>query len=71
MGYLLFLGGVIFGSIITQLLWLRKTSKGKLKIDHSDPEKDVYRFEIGDIDDLSKKKYIYLNIDHNADLSQR
>lgn len=44
---------------------------GVLKIDHSDPEKDLYRFEIEDLDKLSKRKMIVLKIDHNADLSQK
>lgn len=44
---------------------------GTLKIDHSDPEKDLYRFEIDDLDDLSKKKRVILSIEHDADLSQK
>ena len=46
------------------------TARGTLRIDHSNPEKDVYRFEIDDLDKLSKKKYVELKIDHNANLSQ-
>ena len=44
---------------------------GPLKIDHSDPEKHLYRFEIDDLDDLSKKKRVILSIEHDADLSQK
>lgn len=44
---------------------------GTLKIDHSDPEKDLYRFEIDDLDDLSKKKRVILSIEHDANLSQK
>ena len=32
-----------------------KTVDGELLIDTSDPEKDNYRFDVGDIDDLNKK----------------
>lgn len=60
-------------STLTTLL-IRKVyyrKEGVLQIDHSDPEKDVYRFVIDNIDDLSKKKYIVLKVDNNADLSQK
>lgn len=45
-------------------------TSGTLKIDSSNPEKDVYRFEIDDLDKLSKKSRIVLKVDRNADLSQ-
>lgn len=44
---------------------------GTLRIDHSNPEKDTYRFEINNLDALSNKKRIVLKIDNNADLSQK
>lgn len=46
------------------------TAYGTLRIDHSNPEKDVYRIELGDLDKLKKKRRIELTIDHNANLSQ-
>lgn len=67
---LLFLIGVLVGTIIASILLSNRSGSGVLKIDHSDPEKDVYRFEINDLDSLNKKKEIVLKIDHNADLSQ-
>ena len=51
-------------------LYPRKTI-GTLKIDHSDPEKDRYQFEIPDLDILDKKTKIFLRVDHDADLSQK
>ena len=62
--------GILEGIIITTL-WYKaaKTESGVLRIDHSNPEKDVYRFEIDDIDNLSKKKHVVLKIDNNAKLS--
>ena len=49
---------------------LRKT-QGVLKIDlKTNKDKDIYRLEIDDLDSLSKKKYIILKVDNEADLSQ-
>ena len=48
---------------------MRKT-EGVLRIDHSNPEKDLYRFEIADLNGLSTKKHIVLKVDNYATLSQ-
>ena len=64
-----FVGGVVIGCIITCLIFLARSKKGVLRIDHSNPEKDVYRFEIDGIADKSTKRFI-LKVDHDADLSQ-
>ena len=66
------LTGLLVGSLLLNIgcvAYLKHTC-GTLRIDHSNPEKDVYRFDIGDFDSLSKKKKIILNVDNNADLSQ-
>lgn len=42
---------------------------GVLRIDHTNPERDVYRFEIDNIDKLSKKKRIILTVDNKAKLN--
>lgn len=63
--------GLVLGSIITNLIFYIRSASGTLKIDHSNPEKDVYRFEVVDsLDKLNNKKNIVLKIDNNADLSQ-
>lgn len=67
---LYFVLGVVVGLIIGLIIRHVQTGNGILKIDHFNPEKDVYRFEIDNLDDLSEKKYIKLKIDHDADLSQ-
>lgn len=64
----LFLGSAI-GFFCTLLFILLTMATGSLRIDHSNPDKDLYRFEIGEIDDLNKKKCVILKIDHNAKLS--
>lgn len=61
-----FLFGVVIGVLLDRI-----RTAGTLRIDHSNPDKDVYRFEINDLDSLNKKKHIVLTIDHHADLSQR
>lgn len=71
MNMLLFLSGVFAGLVIGSLIYMFKRTSGILRIDHSSPEKDLYRFEIDNLDNLSKKKYIILKIDNNADLSQK
>lgn len=72
MEYLLILIGLLVGSIVSNIIFFIHYRKaGTLRIDHSDPAKDVYRIEIDDLDGLSKKKHIILKVDNNADLSQK
>ena len=52
-------------------LYFRLFVDGTLRIDHSNPEKDVYRFDIDDLDSLCKKKRIIIRVDNRADLSQK
>lgn len=71
---MMFLFGMFTGFFIASLIsfiCFYFMAGGTLKIDHSDPEKDLYRFEIDDLDDLSKKKRVILSIKHDADLSQK
>lgn len=70
MEVIMLLIGIFAGSLITSIIFFIKSSSGTLKIDHSNPQKDVYRFEIKDLDKLNKKKYVRLKIDNNANLSQ-
>lgn len=64
-----FIGGVLIGVTLYKLIFRFRSRKGILRIDHSNPEKDVYRFEIDGIVDTSTKRFI-LKVDHDADLSQ-
>lgn len=70
MEFMFFTVGVFVGSIIYAIIQSVSMAHGTLRIDHSDPEKDIYRLEIGDLDKLNKKRYVELKIDHHADLSQ-
>lgn len=63
--------GALIGSIVTLIYNHMFFTSGTLRIDHSDPNKDVYRIDIDDLDAIDKKKRMVLKIDHNADLSQK
>lgn len=62
--------GAIMGVIISWLFSKIRGISGTLKIDHSNPEKDVYRIELDNLDVLSKKYRVVLKVDHNAKLTQ-
>lgn len=63
--------GFLCGAVVAVILWFCRTAYGCLHIDRSNPEKDVYRLDVGDLDRLSKKKQIIVKIDIDADLSQK
>lgn len=67
----LIVGGLLLGTAIAEaiVIYRQRKSCGTLKID-SKGEKELYRFEIDDFDGLSKRKYVRLKVDNNADLSQ-
>lgn len=66
--YLVFLGGVIFGSIITNIREYSRKSFGEFRID---PREDTCQVCLNTEDVIkTKKKRIVLKINHNADLSQ-
>lgn len=69
MVYVVFLIGVCIGSIVTRIILDIRATSGVLKIDHSNPEKDIYRIEFESIDKLSKIKRVILKVDNHADLS--
>ena len=65
-----FFCGLIVG-VIVSIICIRISKAGILRIDHFSSEKDIYRFEISNLDSLSDKKYIILKLDNDADLSQK
>ena len=67
------IGSIIVGfiaGIIFTLVCCRKKPAGTLRIDHTNPNKDIYRFEMGDLDKLNTKSRVVLDIDHNARFTQ-
>lgn len=67
-----FIFGLSIGLVIAIItIWSPLAGKGTLRIDHSDPAKDKYRFEIDNLDALDRKRKVVLKIDHHANLSQK
>lgn len=67
----IFIIGVIIGAIISKLIARRRVKVGVLRIDRSDPEKDLYKIELEDLEKLKYVKEVVLKIDNNSDLSQK
>ena len=68
MNYLIFLGGVLLGSILTQLIVRNKTGYGYFKIEpYSDEEPDMYKVNVCLTPDQSllKVNKIWLYKDHS------
>lgn len=64
--------GFVVGAVL-MFLYFRVTSKtsGTLRIDRTNPDKDIFRFDVDDLDSLANKKKINLKVDNNAKLSQK
>lgn len=54
--------GTVVGSLVSSIYFLAQTGYGTLKIDQTNPVKDLYSLELGSLDDLPKKKRIVLKI---------
>lgn len=71
MWWLWLLIGIIVGACLSSVVFFITHPKiGTFKIDKSNPDKDVYRLDVGDLEKISKKKHVRLKIDSSADLSQ-
>ena len=70
MDYLILFICSFVSSIMTMIVMYLTSARGTLRIDHSNPEKDVYRIEINNLEDLSRKKRVILDVDNRAILSQ-
>ena len=70
MDYLIIFASCFVSSIVTLTITYLTSARGTLRIDHSNPEKDVYRIEINNLEDLSRKKRVILDVDNSAILSQ-
>lgn len=62
MDILAFAFGVLAGVIITGIIRVFAKNDGVLRIDTSNPEKDVYRLELDNLDILPRKKRITLRV---------
>ena len=70
MDYLILFVCSFISSIVTMIVMYLTSARGTLRIDHSNPEKDLYRIEINNLEDLSRKKRVILDVDNSAILSQ-
>lgn len=70
-GHMWFVIGIVIGIALGIYLYSKIATAGVLRIDRTNPGKDVYRFDLDSLDDLSNKKRIILQIDNNANLSQK
>ena len=57
-----FIFGIVIGLFAAGLMALRM-QVGTLRIDHSNPVKDSYLFEIDDLDKITEKEFIILRVD--------
>ena len=65
-----FVLGVLVEAILSSVYESMISARGTLRIDHTNPEKDLYRLDIESFDNIDRKKIVTLKIDHNAHLSQ-
>ena len=70
MEMIIFSIGIFVGAIIATITMRIFSASGTLKIDHTNPDKDIYRIEIDSTDAIDKRTRMYLKIDHNANFSQ-
>lgn len=62
MKMLFLLLGFVIG-VVAAIIFVSQFKDGVLKIDTSDPDKDLYLFEVDDLDNLSHRKQIILKVE--------
>lgn len=58
----LLISGIVIGINSCRLYFQLRSTYGELRINETNPEKDIYRLEIDDLDSLLKKKQVLLKI---------
>lgn len=66
----LFVIGVICGIIASKIFQRFRKTIGTLIVDMSDPDKDIYRLEIDNLDNIPKMKYILLKVETSKEIAQ-
>ena len=54
--------GIVLGMFITFLVMHLRTPDATFRINHSDPEKDSYKLNLGDPDSLPKKRFVLVKV---------
>lgn len=62
--------GIAIG-IMVSAVYFRIKTVGVLLIDTTNEEKDIYRFDVKDLEKLKKHRSIVLKVNPKADLSQK
>lgn len=62
---------MVIGAIVGCIFMKAYLTKGVLQIDKNDPEKDIYRLCINELENLERKKYIMLKIDKYANVTRK
>lgn len=60
-----FLGGVVIGSLVDRIIYIKRNTYGVLEINNSNPDKDVYVMNwnnLNDLDSIPNKKYVLFKI---------
>ncbi len=60
-----FLGGVVVGSLVDRIIYIKKNTCGVLEINNSNPDKDVYVMNwnnLNDLESIPNKKYVLFKI---------
>lgn len=69
--FMFLIGGIVIGLIFGFFIGIAiSTGKGTLRIDHSDPNKDRYLFEVDDLDHIRSKSRLVITIDHEAKIAE-
>lgn len=64
MCWLCFSIGIVLGAIISSFIMMLRSSRATFLIDDSDPDKDVYKLNLGDLEKVSKKRLVVVRIEH-------
>ena len=60
-----FLGGIVVGSLVDRIIYIKRNTYGVLEINNSNPDKDVYVMNwnnLNDLDSIPNKKYVLFKI---------
>lgn len=68
---IIFVCGALAGILLTTFCLGVKSATGVLRVDNSNPERTLYRFEIDELDVLDKKTLVIMKVDHSTNLSQK
>lgn len=63
--------GLVIGAAVSTLFMHFRAGHGTLHVDHSDPKKDTYRFNLDRLDELDKKQIFIMRVKHDTNATQK